>query len=105
MLQYKQYIKLEDLEDAAKEALLELEEEIAKFVIDPLIEGLIEKYNSYEKVKAYLNNMRDDILEYVYLFYMDEEELKDKYDKEHFLKYKVNLFVDNGIDRENSKAP
>lgn len=49
--------------------------------------------------------MRDDILEYVYLFYMDEEELKDKYDKEHFLKYKVNLFVDNGIDRENSKAP
>lgn len=49
--------------------------------------------------------MRDDILEYVYLFYMDEEELKDKYDKEHFLKYKVNLFVDNGIDRENYKAP
>ena len=97
--------KIRDLEDAAKEALLELEEEIAKFVIDPLIEGLIEKYNSYEKVKAYLNNMRDDILEYVYLFYMDEEELKDKYDKEHFLKYKVNLFVDNGIDRENSKAP
>ena len=97
--------KIRDLEDAAKEALLELEEEIAKFVIDPHIEGLIEKYNSYEKVKAYLNNMRDDILEYVYLFYMDEEELKDKYDKEHFLKYKVNLFVDNGIDRENSKAP
>ena len=28
---------------------------------------------------------------------MDEEELKDIYDKEHFLKYKVNLFVDNGI--------
>ena len=34
--------KIRDLEDAAKEALLELEEEIAKFVIDPHIEGLIE---------------------------------------------------------------
>ena len=97
--------KIRDLEDAAKEALLDLEEEVAKYVIDPHIESLIEKYKDYDKVKTYLNNMRNDILEYVYLFYMDEEELKDKYDKEHFIKYKVNLFVDNGIDRENSKAP
>ena len=97
--------KIRELENAAKEALLELEEETAKFIIDPHIEGLLEKYNSYDKVKTYLNNMRENILEHVYLFYMDEEELKDKYDKEHFIKYKVNLFVDNGIDRENSKAP
>ncbi|WP_296645481.1 Lon protease family protein [Romboutsia sp. 13368] len=97
--------KIRDLEDEAKEALLDLEEEVAKYVIDPHIESLLNKYNSYDKVKVYLNNMRDNILEYVYLFYMDEDELKDKYDKEHFLKYKVNLFVDNGIDRENSKAP
>lgn len=97
--------KIRELENTAKEALLELEEEIAKFIIDPHIEVLLEKYNSYDKVKTYLNNMRENILEHVYLFYMDEEELKDKYDKEHFIKYKVNLFVDNGIDRENSKAP
>ena len=97
--------KIRELENVAKEALLELEEEIAKFIIDPHIEVLLEKYNSYDKVKTYLNNMRENILEHVYLFYMDEEELKDKYDKEHFIKYKVNLFVDNGIDRENSKAP
>ncbi|MBQ6630620.1 MAG: AAA family ATPase [Romboutsia sp.] len=97
--------KIRDLEDAAKEALLDLEEEVAKFVIDPHIKSLLNKYKSYDKVKVYLNNMRDNILEYVYLFYMDEEELKDKYDKEHFLKYKVNLFVDNGIDRDSCKAP
>ena len=30
--------KIRDLEDAAKEALLDLEEEVAKFVIDPHIE-------------------------------------------------------------------
>lgn len=97
--------KIRDLEEAAKEALLDLEEEVAKFIIDPHIDLLTEKYKSYEKVKTYLDSMRKDILEYVYLFYMDEEELKDKYDKEHFLKYKVNLFVDNGSDKHNSPAP
>lgn len=97
--------KIRELEDAQKEALLDLEEEVAKFVIDPHIESLIQKYNEYDKVETYLNNIREDILENVYLFYMDEEELKDKYDKEHFIKYKVNLFVDNGNDKENSKAP
>lgn len=97
--------KIRDLEDAAKEALLDLEEEVAKFVIDPHIESLIEKYKGYDKVETYLNNMRKDILEYVYLFYLDEEDLKDKYDKEHFIKYKVNLFVDNGSDKENLSAP
>lgn len=35
----------------------------------------------------------------MYLFYLDEEELKDKYDKEHFIKYKINLFVDNGSSK------
>ena len=97
--------KIRDLEDEAKEALLDLEEEVAKFVIDPHIQTLAEKYKEYDKVKTYLSNMRKDILEYVYLFYMDEEELKDKYDKDHFLKYKVNLFVDNGTDKDNSSAP
>ncbi|MGL5348611.1 MAG: Lon protease family protein [Peptostreptococcaceae bacterium] len=97
--------KIRDLEDAAKEALLELEEEVAKFIIDPHIQSLSDKYKDYEKVQTYLKNMREDVLEYVYLFYMDEEDLKDKYDKDIFIKYKVNLFVDNGIDKENSPAP
>ncbi|MGL4911062.1 MAG: AAA family ATPase [Romboutsia sp.] len=97
--------KIRDLEDAAKEALLDLEEEVAKFVIDPHIKLLTEKYKQYDKVKKYLTNMKKDILEYIYLFYMDEEELKDKYDKDHFLKYKVNLFVDNGSDKKSSSAP
>ncbi|WP_309148548.1 AAA family ATPase, partial [Paraclostridium sordellii] len=33
---------------------------------------------------------------------MDEEDLKDKYDKEHFTRYKVNLLVDNGLDQEQA---
>ncbi|RDY24110.1 ATP-binding protein [Romboutsia maritimum] len=97
--------KIRDLEDEAREAVLELEEEVGRFVIDPHIQALCEKYKEYDKVNDYLQKMRDDILEYIYLFYLDEEELKDKYDKEHFIKYKVNLFVDNGSEKEEAFAP
>lgn len=97
--------KIRDIEDEAKEALLELEEEIGGFIIDPHIDELSEKYKEYEKVVQYLKNLRDDILENIFLFYMDEEELKDKIDKDHFLKYRVNLFVDNEDEKTNSSAP
>lgn len=97
--------KIRDLEEAAKEAVLELEEEVGRFIVDPHIDSLCEKYKEYDKVKSYLINIKEDILEYVFLFYMDEEELKDKYDREHFDRYKVNLFVDNGGDKNNTSAP
>ncbi|MGL5754309.1 MAG: Lon protease family protein [Paraclostridium sp.] len=95
--------KIKDIEEEAKEALLDLEYEIGKFVVSPHIDVLLEKYGHFEKVSKYLEDSRDDILEYVYLFYLDEDELKDKYDKEHFTRYKVNLLVDNGL--EQSEAP
>ena len=94
--------KIRDLEDEAKEALLDLEYEIGKFVVNPHMDALIDKYSKFEKVTKYLEDTREDILEYVYLFYMNEEELKDKYDKEHFNRYKVNLFVDNGVEKESA---
>lgn len=97
--------KIRDIEDEAKESLLELEEEIGKFIIDPHIDELVEKYKEYEKVETYLKNIRDDILENIFLFYMDEEELKDKFDKDHFLKYRVNLFVDNDGEKTSTSAP
>lgn len=95
--------KIKDIEEEAKEALLDLEYEIGKFVVSPHIEILLEKYGQFDKVGKYLEETKNDILEYVYLFYLDEEELKDKYDKEHFTRYKVNLLVDNGL--EQSEAP
>ena len=91
--------KIKALEDEAREELLDLEEEVASFIIDPHIQDLIDKYKDYNKVKTYLNNMKKNILEYVYLFYLDEEDLKEKYDKEHFMKYEVNLFVDNSVKK------
>ena len=97
--------KIRDIEDEAKEALLQLEEEIGTFVIDPHFEELEDKYYKYDKVIDYLKNVRDDILENIFLFYLDEEELKDKFDKDHFSKYKVNLFVDNDSEKTKSSAP
>ncbi len=97
--------KIRDIEDEAKEALLQLEEEIGTFVIDPHFEELEDKYYKYDKVIDYLKNVRDDILENIFLFYLDEEELKDKFDKDHFSKYKVNLFVDNDSEKNKSSAP
>ena len=93
--------KIKALEDEARDELLDLEEEVASFIIEPHIQDLIDKYKDYDKVKTYLNNMKKNILEYVYLFYLDEEDLKEKYDKEHFMKYEVNLFVDNSCEGEN----
>ncbi len=93
--------KIKALEDEAREELLDLEEEVASFIIEPHIQDLIDKYKDYNKVKTYLNNMKKNILEYVYLFYLDEEDLKEKYDKEHFMKYEVNLFVDNSYEEDN----
>ena len=97
--------KIRDIEDEAKEALLQLEEEIGTFIIDPHFEELEDKYYKYDKVIDYLENVRDDILENIFLFYLDEEDLKDKFDKDHFLKYKVNLFVDNDSEKTKSSAP
>lgn len=97
--------KIRDIEDEAKEAILELEEEIGRFIIDPHIEELSEKYKDYEKVNQYLINIKEDILENLFLFYLDEDELKDKFDKEHFLKYRVNLFVDNDDEKTKTSAP
>ncbi len=91
--------KIRNLEEIAEKAVLELEEEIAKLVVEPHIKRLCEKYENYDKVQTYLENINKDIIEYMYLFYLDEEELKDKYDKEHFIKYKINLFVDNGSSK------
>ena len=95
--------KIKDIEDEAKDALLDFEYEVGKYVVDPHIDNLLDKYGKFDKVKIYLENVKNDILEYVYLFYMDEEELKEKYDKDHFSRYKVNLLVDNGTDK--STAP
>lgn len=85
--------KLKELEERIKQAVVDTESQIGRMVVLPYVKELKDKYSDNEKVVEYLNDLQDDILEYIYLFYLDEEDLKEKYNKNHFSKYEVNLFV------------
>ena len=41
----------------------------------------------------------------MYLFYLNEDELKTATERDHFIKYKVNLFIDNSCNDSLDKAP
>lgn len=97
--------KIKELEMVAKDNLLGLEEEIGIYIIKPHIEYLIEEYGENYKVKKYLAHLSDDLLENMYIFYLDEEELKNINEKEYLMKYKVNLFIDNVANSNVDKSP
>lgn len=91
--------KIREVEENIKTIMIEIEDEVGKIVVDPHIDELKEKYKSYDKIVDYIDNIREDILKNLELFYLDDEEIREYYSKDCFLKYVVNLFVDN----ENSK--
>ena len=93
---------IREIEEKIKTIMIEIEDEVGKIVVDPHIENLKEKYKSNEKVLNYIEKVREDILKNLELFYLDDEELREYYSKDCFLKYVVNLFVDN---QNNDKAP
>lgn len=87
--------KLKSLEDKVKQVVIETENQIGKLVVEPYIEAARKKYSDNKKVIEYLDALEENIIESIYYFYLDEEDLKDKYDKDYALKYEVNLFVSN----------
>ena len=87
--------KLKSLEDRVKQVVIETENQIGKLVVEPYIEAARKKYSDNKKVIEYLDALEENIIESIYYFYLDEEDLKDKYDKDYALKYEVNLFVSN----------
>lgn len=94
--------QIREIEEKIRDIIEEVEEEVGRVVIDPHIEELKEKYSGEEKINEYLDNIREDILKNLELFYLDDEELRDYFSKDSFLKYSVNLFVDN---QDNDYAP
>ena len=94
--------QIREIEEKIKTIMIEIEDEVGKIVVDPHIEKLTEKYKSNEKIVNYIEKVREDILKNLELFYLDDEELREYYSKDCFLKYVVNLFVDN---QNNDKAP
>ncbi len=94
--------QIREIEEKIKLITIEIEDEVGKIVIDPHIESLKEKYKDNEKIINYINSIREDILKNLELFYLDDEDIREYYSKDCFLKYVVNLFVDN---QYNEDAP
>ena len=94
--------QIREIEENIKNIMIEIEDEVGKLVVDPHIEELKEKYKFNDKIVDYICKIREDILKNLELFYLDDEELREYYSKDCFLKYVVNLFVDN---QNNDKAP
>ena len=94
--------QIREIEENIRNITIEIEDEVGKVVVDPHIENLKEKYKEHNKIVDYIEKIREDILKNLELFYLDDEEIREYYSKDSFLKYCVNLFVDN---ENNENAP
>ncbi len=90
-----------ELETAQKE----LERQVVRSVVDDLLQGLLERYGHMTKVRAYLEAVREDVVEHHERFRKKEQpQLPFPVPSEQpsFREYRVNLFVDNS---ETTGAP
>ncbi len=102
--------KLDDLvrtmrqeEKAVKESLNTVERETVLSVIGHLIEDLQNKYGKYDKIRDYLGNVREDILEHLEDFKPQQEEqtapampfARPPRPEPSFVRYSVNVLVNN----------
>ncbi len=93
-------IKIKNLERLAKKKMVQLETQVGLFVVNPLMTDLMKRYEKCEKVSEHLNRVQKDIVENLYQFIMEEDEIesdiKQKVESSPELKkYKVNLFIDH----------
>ncbi|MEN2986040.1 MAG: ATP-binding protein [Thermodesulfovibrionaceae bacterium] len=102
--------KLDDVVRAVKEAeklvkdmLVKLERQIALEVVEPAIEELKKKYEFNEKITKWLEEVKEDILNNIQDFKIQEEAIPPlppfmRIPKEAtFAKYSVNVVVDNSL--------
>lgn len=88
--------KSRDLEREVNTSLFELNQKIALFAIQPLLDELQEKYQSLPDVLAYLDAVKGNILEKLTEFLGLEGNAKDQNRLALQKRYEVNLLVDNG---------
>jgi lon-related putative ATP-dependent protease len=88
-------------EKMVKEAIAKLEKEAALAAVGHLIDELKHKYNDHQKITAYLDNAKEDILEHLDDFKVQEEQapqvpfLKLPKAEPTFTRYTVNVLVNN----------
>ncbi|MCK4472014.1 MAG: AAA family ATPase, partial [Anaerolineae bacterium] len=93
--------QMRGLDKKANEALQELDQEVALFAVGPSVDELVEKYRDLPEVVAYLEKVRDDIVENLSLFREGAEAQPTSplpvpgAGETPFRKYEVNVVVDN----------
>ncbi|MCS7179970.1 MAG: AAA family ATPase, partial [bacterium] len=92
--------KIRDFEKEVKNKLNKLEKETAEFTISPRIQELQEKYDAFEDVKKYLEEVKKDMIENIDDFKEKKEiellpglKLPDR--ETSLYRYTVNVLIDN----------
>jgi lon-related putative ATP-dependent protease len=100
---------IRESEKMVKEALKKLEKEAALAAVGHLIEEIKNKFKDYEKVTRYLEEVKEDILEHLDDFKVQEDQqsaqlpfMKFPKSEPTFTRYTVNVLVNN---KECSGAP
>ncbi len=98
--------RIRELEKEMREKLRQLDRETTLFAVGHLIEDLKEKYEGLDEVLAYLDSVRDDIVENVDLFKAGEEKPKAQIagiplpvERSPFTRYEVNVLVDRSEEK------
>ena len=89
--------KNRELERAGNESLLKLDESIASYTIDSLLQELNEKYKDFGDVLLYLDEIKKDIITSLHSFLkasINQDRLDFKQELK-FQKYDVNVITDN----------
>ncbi len=92
--------RLTSLDRGAREKIARLDQEIALDVIGHLLEALKEKYNDFPKVRTYLEDVQDNIVETLDDFKSDRKQPFpipgiELTAEPSFVRYAVNVIVDN----------
>ncbi|MGL5711706.1 MAG: AAA family ATPase, partial [Paraclostridium sp.] len=110
----KEYIdKIKKCEDNYKERVEELDKNVGKSIVGFYCKYLLDKYGEDKKVKSYINDLCDDIVENISKFKSIGEDnsqnpmamlglMGQKNDSKFFIRYNVNLIIDNS---ECEEAP
>lgn len=104
---------IRELDKESKRCVDQLDYKVGMFAIGHHVSAVQEKYEQNEKAVAYINAVKEDVLENISQFFEDEEDgeeglasllpmLSKKQPEDVTLKYKVNLIVDNS---ETKGAP
>lgn len=97
---------IRELDKESKWCVDQLDYKVGMFAIGHHVSAVQEKYEQNEKAVAYINAVKEDVLENISQFFEDEEDgeeglasllpmLSKKQPEDVTLKYKVNLIVDN----------